>query len=84
MNDDKNIKLEDALRRIEEILKILENEKIELEEALLLYEEAMNLIRLCEEKIKFAKMKIEVILKNGENLKLVKLEEASKFIKNGK
>ncbi|RKX60434.1 MAG: exodeoxyribonuclease VII small subunit [Thermodesulfobacteriota bacterium] len=84
MNEDKNVKLEDALRRIEEILKILENEKIELEEALLLYEEAMNLIRLCEEKIKFAKMKIEVILKNGENLKSVKLEEASKFIKNGK
>ncbi len=76
--------LEKALKRIEEIILLLENPELELEEALSLYEEGMNLINFCEEKLKKARAKVRVILKEKEEYQIETLEKALEIFKNGK
>lgn len=76
--------LEKALKRIEEILKLLENPNLDLEEALSLYEEGMNLINLCEERLKKARAKVKVILKEKEGYQIETLEKALETLKDGK
>lgn len=79
-----NFSFEKALKRIEEILKLLENPSLELEEALSLYEEGLNLITLCEERLKNARAKVKVILKKEETYQIESLEKALEILKNGK
>ncbi len=74
---------EEALKRIEEILKQLENKELDLEEAINLYEEGLKLIHFCEEKLKNARTRIEVILKDKEEFKLENLDKAYELFKNG-
>lgn len=74
---------EEALKRIEEILKQLENKELDLEEAINLYEEGLKLIHFCEEKLKNARTRIEVILKDKEGFKLENLDKARELFKNG-
>ncbi|MBO8143784.1 MAG: exodeoxyribonuclease VII small subunit [Thermodesulfobacterium sp.] len=74
---------EEALKRIEEILKQLENKELDLEEAINLYEEGLKLIHFCEEKLKNARTRIEVILKDKEGFKLENLDKAYELFKNG-
>ena len=74
---------EEALKRIEEILKQLENKELDLEEAINLYEEGLKLIHFCEEKLKNARIRIEVILKDKEGFKLENLDKARELFKNG-
>ncbi len=77
------LSFEDALKRIEQILKQLENKDLDLEEAIDLYEEGLKLIHLCEEKLKNARTRIEVILKDREGFKLESFEKAYELLKNG-
>lgn len=60
------IKFEDALERLEEIVKELETGDIELEKALELFEEGTRLARICAKKLTQAERKVEV-LKKGKN-----------------
>ena len=77
------LSFEEALKRIEEILKQLENKELDLEEAINLYEEGLKLIHFCEEKLKNARTRIEVILKDKEGFKLENLDKAYELFKNG-
>ncbi|HEA84259.1 MAG TPA: exodeoxyribonuclease VII small subunit [Thermodesulfobacterium geofontis] len=77
------LSFEEALKRIEEILKQLENKELDLEEAINLYEEGLKLIHFCEEKLKNARTRIEVILKDKEGFKLENLDKARELFKNG-
>ena len=65
----KKIKFEQALKRLEEILSLLEEGDKPLEESLKLFEEGMKLSRLCSKRLEEATRKIE-ILKRQENGKL--------------
>lgn len=65
----KKMKFEQALKRLEEILSLLEEGDKPLEESLKLFEEGMKLARLCSKRLKEAERKIE-ILKRQENGKL--------------
>jgi len=56
------------IKRIEEILGLLQEEKTDFEESLKLYEEASLLIKQCYETLKMGGGKIQEI---GEELKLV-------------
>jgi exodeoxyribonuclease VII small subunit len=78
-----SLSFEEALKRIEQILKQLENRDLDLEEAISLYEEGLRLIYFCEEKLKNARTRIEVILKDRESFKLETLEKAYELLKNG-
>lgn len=57
---------EKANQELEEIIKKLEDENTTLSQGIQLYEKANELIKVCEQQIKNAKEKIE-ILKGEEN-----------------
>jgi exodeoxyribonuclease VII small subunit len=57
---------EAALKQLEEIVQRLEKGELSLEESLRLYEEGIQLSRLCHGKLEEAEGKIEVLLKNAK------------------
>ncbi len=65
----KKMKFEDALKRLEELLTLLEEGDKPLDESLKLFEEGTKLARFCSKRLEEAERKIE-ILKRGENGKL--------------
>ncbi len=69
------IRLEEHLRRLEEIVKRLEAPDLPLEEALKLYEEGVRLVRICEKSLREMKERVEVLLKTEEGFETLSLEE---------
>ena len=71
---------EQALKRLEEIVGLLEEGDKPLEESLKLFEEGINLAKLCSKRLKEAEKKVE-ILKHGDSeeqkLEPFKLDEDS-------
>ena len=59
---------EKSLARLEEITYLLENEEVELEKALELYEEGINLSRFCLSSLKTAELKITELKQKIENV----------------
>jgi exodeoxyribonuclease VII small subunit len=55
------IKLEDSLKRLAEIVKSLEQNECPLEDALKLFEEGVTLTRGCHEKLTEAERRIEIL-----------------------
>ena len=53
-----------AYKRLEEILEHLNVGEVALEKSLELYEEADNLITLCNQKLNLAEQKIQTLIKN--------------------
>ena len=68
MNKKKENNFETALKRLEEISDLLENEDTPLEESIKLFEEGIELKEFCEEKLKSAKLKIDKIVKKNKSL----------------
>ena len=60
------LKFEEALARLEQIVRSLEQGEVLLDEALVLFEEGVKLARFCNEKLDQAEAKIEVMMKNGQ------------------
>lgn len=60
-NEIKNLSFEDALNRLENIVRELEGGRIKLDDAVDAYEQAVKLKQLCETKLNAAKLKIEKI-----------------------
>ncbi len=59
---------EEALKRLEQIAKLLEKEDIALDEAINLYEEGMKLVDFCSKKLQEAQNRVKLItgIKNGK------------------
>lgn len=57
---------EDALKRLEEIVGLLEGDESSLEEGLKRYEEGIKLVRFCSKKLQEAEKKIEVLSRDEE------------------
>ena len=68
MNNKKEKNFESALKRLEQISDLLENEETPLEESIKLFEEGIELKEYCEEKLKSAKIKIDKIVKKNKSL----------------
>ena len=68
MNKKKENNFENALKRLEEISDLLENEDTPLEDSIKLFEEGIELKEFCEEKLKSAKLKIDKIVKRNKSL----------------
>ena len=68
MNKKKENNFETALKRLEEISDLLENEDTPLEDSIKLFEEGIELKEFCEEKLKSAKLKIDKIVKKNKSL----------------
>ena len=68
MNKKKENNFESALKRLEEISDLLENEDTPLEDCIKLFEEGIELKEFCEDKLKSAKLKIDKIVKRNKSL----------------
>ena len=68
MNKKNEKNFEAALKRLEQISDLLENEDTHLEESIKLFEEGVQLKEYCEEKLKSAKIKIDKIVKKNKSL----------------
>ena len=64
MNSKKKISFEDALKDLEEIVENLNNDELELEKAISAYEKGMELKKICEQRLKEAKLRIENLKDN--------------------
>ncbi len=63
---DQSISFEDALKRLEEIVKELERGDVEIEKALMLFEEGTKLSRICAKKLSQIERKVQILTK-GKN-----------------
>ena len=68
MNKKKENNFESALKRLEEISDLLENEDTPLEDSIKLFEEGIELKEFCEDRLKSAKLKIDKIVKRNKSL----------------
>ncbi|HYR43964.1 MAG TPA: exodeoxyribonuclease VII small subunit [Terriglobia bacterium] len=55
---------ETSLKRLEEIVKKLENGELSLDSALQLFEEGIKLSRFCHTQLEEAERRVEILLKN--------------------
>ena len=60
------IKLEDAMKRLDEVVRALDTDGRELEDALKLYEEGVRLVRVCHEKLSEAERKVKLLKLSAE------------------
>ena len=63
---DKEMKLEEAMKRLDEILASLGKENVELEEAMKLYEEGVRTVAFCQKKLTEAERKISLLKVNAD------------------
>ena len=71
MSQPDTITFEKAFARLEEILEKMNSGALALDESIRLYEEADQLIQLCNKRLNGAETKIEMLVKNREgNLEL--------------
>ncbi len=69
------LSFEDALQKLETIVRDLEGGRIKLDDAVEAYERAVALKKFCEDKLKSAELKIEKIeIDNDGSLKLQPLD----------
>ncbi len=66
MNNKDKISFEDAIRDLEEIVDNLNNDELDLEKAISAYEKGMELKKICEQRLKEAKLRIENIKDENE------------------
>jgi exodeoxyribonuclease VII small subunit len=61
-----DIKLEAAMKRLDEVVRALDSDGLELEESLKLYEEGVGLVRICHEKLSEAERRITALRVNND------------------
>ncbi len=66
MAEKKKLSFEEALSRLEEIVKELENGTAELDKSLDMFEEGIKLVKLCTAKLDDAEQRIALLTKNGD------------------
>lgn len=59
-------KFEDAMRKLEEIIKKFETEQVDLDDSIKLFENGMKLSAECSKKLDEVEKKIEFITKNKD------------------
>jgi exodeoxyribonuclease VII small subunit len=63
-------KFEDALEKLEDIVKKMEAGDLPLEDALKSFEDGIKLIRFCQAKLDEAGRRVEVLLGNDDSLQI--------------
>src|SRR3954470_13719691 len=69
---------EGAMDRLEEIVEAVESGQMMLEEVIGRYEEAMKLVKVCQERLASAEQRIEIITRNHTGKAVVKNFEAAR------
>ena len=60
------------MERLEGIVEQMESGKLPLEDLIVRYEEGMNLVKICQERLANAEQKIEIIARNSAGKAVVK------------
>jgi exodeoxyribonuclease VII small subunit len=71
------LNFEKAMDRLEAIVEQMETGKLPLEDLIVRYEEGMNLVKVCQERLTNAEQKIEIIARNNAGKPMVKDFEAA-------
>ena len=66
------LNFEGAMDRLEKIVEQMESGKLPLEDLIVRYEEGMNLVKVCQERLTKAEQKIEIIARNSAGKTTVK------------
>jgi exodeoxyribonuclease VII small subunit len=66
------LNFEAAMDRLEKIVEQMESGKLPLEDLIVRYEEGMNLVKICQERLAKAEQKIEIIARNSAGKPVVK------------
>src|SRR5881398_2765776 len=66
------LNFEKAMDRLEAIVEQMETGKLPLEDLIVRYEEGMNLVKICQERLANAEEKIEIIARNNAGKAVVK------------
>ena len=66
----KTASFEITLERLEKIVNDMENGDAELEKSLEMFEEGIKLVKFCSAKLEEAKKKVEILVKDGDKVKL--------------
>ncbi|MFP4156638.1 MAG: exodeoxyribonuclease VII small subunit [Opitutales bacterium] len=67
MPEKETLTYEDALERLERIIEALEDGEVPLQDLITKFEEGSQLLKVCQEKLKEAELKIEQLnLKSGD------------------
>jgi exodeoxyribonuclease VII small subunit len=66
------LNFEKAMSRLEAIVEQMETGKLPLEDLIVRYEEGMNLVKVCQERLTNAEQKIEIIARNSAGKAVVK------------
>ncbi len=66
--------IEQALKRLEEIVQTLESEEVELEKSLKLFEEGVRLADEIKKKLTESELKVKKVIKEAEGFKLEDFE----------
>ncbi len=66
MAENKEITFEQAMQRLEEIVKNLENGNASLDSSLKLFEEGVKLVSECKKQLDNAEQRVKILLENGD------------------
>ena len=66
------LNFEKAMDRLEAIVEQMESGKLPLEDLIVRYEEGMNLVKVCQDRLTKAEQKIEIIARNSAGKPAVK------------
>ena len=61
-----NLTYEKAIKRLEQIISILESNEVPLEESIVLFQEGVKLSKYCDDKLQSIQQKVAQIYENGE------------------
>ena len=79
------LNFEKAMDRLEAIVEQMESGKLPLEDLIVRYEEGMNLVKVCQQRLTSAEQKIEIIARNNAGKPVVKdFEPAAESNKDDK
>jgi len=66
------LNFEGAMDRLEKIVEQMESGKLPLEDLIVRYEEGMNLVKICQERLANAEQKIQIITRTSTGKAVVK------------
>ena len=69
------MKFEEALKKLENIVSKLEEGDMSLEESLAKYEEGIKLSKICSRQLEAAKSKVELLMKSGSKFDIKPFDE---------
>lgn len=71
----KQMNFEESLKKLEEIVKEMENGEPDLDKALSLFSEGVELVKFCSQKLNETKNKIEILVKEQDTMKKEKFDK---------